>query len=47
MKGAYVEGLLAGTPGRNRLTIRCDEMRASWRGRGMMRDDTPGGTSVH
>ena len=47
MKGAYVEGLLAGTPGRNRLAIRCDEMRASWRGRRMMRDDTPGCTSVH
>ena len=47
MEGAYVEGLLAGTPGRNRLAIRCDEMRASGRGRGMMRDDTPGCTSVH
>ena len=47
MEGAYVKGLLAGTPSRNRLAIRCDEMRASGRGGGMMRDDTLGCTSVH
>ena len=33
MEGAYVEGLLAGTPSRDRLAIRSNEMRASRRGR--------------
>ena len=44
---AYVKGLVAGTQSRNRLAISCNEIRASGRGRGMMRDNTPGGPSVH
>ena len=33
IKGANVKGLLAGTPNRDRLAIRSNEMRASRRGR--------------